>query len=200
MEKVLVYENNQVSEYLINFDQEYMNILLEEYRKSFSFLRKGTIITAGSCCKDVVKERIHYYNDVVSFGVSSLETEGCYEIDYIGAINPVAYGILKNNNGNFDINYRKIHALLHWAEAVEYSGDKEKREKPSFAPVNEFLGLDEKENVVQNISELLEDVSLEYVGTKDEVNDKDLEEAKIGARFIERFSISRIKGKELKKC
>ena len=199
MEKVLVYENDQVNEYEVVFDQEYMNIILEEYRKSFSYLRQGSFITVGKCCKDVVKEKIHYFNEIVDFGVSSLDTDGFYEIDYVGAINPVAYGILRNNDGNFDINYRKMHALLHWSEAVEHSAEKNRVERPSFAPVNEFLGLNERENVAKNIGELLEDVSFECVGVKENVTDKDIEEAKIGTRFVERFSISRIKDKQLKK-
>lgn len=199
MEKVLVYENDQINEYAIVFDQEYMNILLEEYRKNFSYLREGNFITVGRCSKDVVKERIHYFNDIASFGVTSLDTDGFYLIDYVGTINPVAYGILKNSDGNFEINYRKMHALLHWSEAVEHSAEKNRVEKPAFAPVNEFLGLNERENVAKNVSELLEDVSFERIGSKVDVADKDLEEAKIGARFVERFGITRIKDKQLKK-
>ena len=63
----------------------------------------------------------------------------------------------------------------------------------------EFLGLNERENVAKNVSELLEDVSFERIGSKVDVTDKDLEEAKIGARFVERFGITRIKDKQLKK-
>ena len=35
MEKVLVYENGQVNEYEVVFDQEYMNIILEESGRQF---------------------------------------------------------------------------------------------------------------------------------------------------------------------
>ena len=199
MEKVLVYENDQVNEYLVVFEQEYMNILLEEYRKSFSFLRKGSFFTVGNCSRDEVTERVRYFNDIPSFSVSSLDTDGVYEINYIGAINPVAYGLLKNSDGEFEINYRKIHALLHWSEAVEHSAEKNKIERPIFVPVNEFLGLDERKDVVKNISGLLEDVSFEFAGVKENASEKDIEEAKIGTRFVERFGISRIRDKQLKK-
>ena len=39
MEKVLVYEDGNINEYELNYDQLYMNICLDEYKRNFSILR-----------------------------------------------------------------------------------------------------------------------------------------------------------------
>lgn len=201
MEKVLVLEDNQVNEYGVLFDQEYMNILLEEYRKNFSHLREGKLLTCGSCSKDTVKNVMHYFNDIVSFSVANSDTEGFYELSYVGAINPVAYGLLRNDEGNFTLDNRKMHALVYWTEAVEHQSEKDRRKSMSFSltPINDFMGLDEQEDVVGNVSSLLEDVSLEYLGEKKDVTVNDMEIAKVGTRFVERFNVTRVMSKQLKK-
>lgn len=200
MEKVLVYENDRVNEYDVVYDKEYMNVLLEEYRKSFSHLRAGSILTSGSCSKDSVKNMIRYFNDVAFFSVSSTNTLGCYEINYIGTINPVVYGLLRNSDGDFSLDNRKIHALLHWSEALEHRSEKDKKASvASFSPVNDFLGLDERVNVVENITNLLDDVTLEYAGEKKDVTISDVEMAKVVSRFVDRFNVSKSSLKQLKK-
>lgn len=200
MKKVLVYENDKVNEYELVYDQEYMNICLEEYRKNFSLLRKGNILTSGKCSKDDVMQMIIYFNDVVSFGVSNTDTDDYFKVNFIGAINPTVYNILKTSDGEFDLDSKKMYALLSWCEALEVISDENKKFLPlSEAPIDDFFGLDEKKDTINNVCNLLDGVSLEYVGTKERISSQDLFDAKVGADFVKKFNLDFVEQKSLKK-
>lgn len=200
MEKILVYEDGQVNEYDVVYNQEYMDIRLEEYRKKFSVLRKGSILTRKTCNKESIKNIIRYFDDVASYGVSIFEDEECFEVNFIGTINPVGYNLLRGINGEFALNNRKIHSILSWSEALEHRTEKDKIFiQLADAPINDFMGLDERKDAVKNISELLEDISLEYLGKKENATLHEVEIAKSGTKFVDKFSIAKVMPKQLKK-
>lgn len=200
MKKVLVYENDQVNEYDVEFDQEYMDILLEEYRKSYAYLREGSVLSCGKCSKDAILNMIHYFDEVVSFGVSATDIDKYYQLSFIGAINPVAYNLLKDSDNKFDLNNRKMHSLLYWAEALEHrSEEHKKRSVCEFAPVNDFLGKDEGFDTVNNLSSLFEDITLVYSGKKENPTASEVELSQVASRFIEKFNVVKEMPKAIKK-
>ena len=63
----------------------------------------------------------------------------------------------------------------------------------------DYYNLDEKIDLNTNISSLLSEVSLEYVGSVDTALDEDLVKARRNTIFIEEFSIRKSDVKKLKK-
>lgn len=200
MNKVLVYEDSKVNEYLVEYDQEYMDILFEEYRKSFSYLREGSVLSCGKCSKDAVKDVVRYFDDVVSFGVMGSEFDRYYKLSFVGAINPVAYNLLRTDDNKFDLNNRKIYSLLHWTEALEHRSEEHKKKTVcNFAPINDFLGKDEGTDTQRNLTELFEDVTFVYFGTKENPTAGEVELSQVVSKFIDKFNITKEKPKALKK-
>lgn len=200
MSRVLVYENDEVHEYEVVYDQEYMNIRLDEYRRNFSFLKKGNILVSGNCSKDDVRDMFIYFDDVASFGITNCHGADYFIVDFVGAINPSVYNILAGENGTFSLDDNKMSTLLSWHDAVVgCAASSQNSDSYKVKQVDEFFGMDEKENITANITDLLDDVSLEYVGIRELASPKDVAIAKNNNKFIEKFDISLSSPKMLKK-
>lgn len=196
MKKIFVYENDVVNVYEVNYDQEYMNISLDEYRKKFSLLRKGKVLTKGECSSDAIKTLFSYFNEIVDFGVSvDDEDEDEVSLRFIGSVNPVIYSMFVDDKGNFLLDVQRVNALVSWYESI--SQDMRKRMFPPVAeaPINDFSGLNEREEMEDNIATLLDGVSLELVDKIDNPTTYELYNAKKGAVFVDKFNINVIKPK-----
>ena len=197
MKTIIVYENGQVNEYELCYDQEYMDVCLEEYRRTFSLLRKGrTFVNVSESSKEYLRKIAGGIDDFVVINVSSCCDSNYLYINYIGAINPTVYNILSSKEG-FKLDSSRIHALYAWYQAIKDNFSKDKRD---LSLTNfDYYNLDEKIDLRTNISSLLSDVSLEYIGSVDTALDDDLIKARRNAIFIEEFSIRRNGVKKLKK-
>ena len=199
MEKVLVLEDGIVNEYEVDYNQEYMDLKLEEYRRSFSVLRQENLYTAGRCSMDAIKDVVVYFDDIASFTVSTDSLCGendLVRVDLIGSINPVVYNILVDENKRFCVNNSKLAALISWYKVIEENQDSHNNEIGS---VNDFYNLNEKKNIKSNIRELFDGVSLRYVGRCDEPTKDNNYTAKCTGEFIKEFDINVEKDKKLVK-
>ncbi len=196
MKTILVYEDSSVNEYALDYDQEYMNMCLEEYRKTFSLLRKGRCVINKNASEVNLKKIAGCMDEFVSMKVSSSDRDDDYFVSFVGAINPTVYNILNSKEG-FKLDNSRIHALYAWYQAIKDSSSGDKRDL-SLANFD-YYNLDEKIDLHTNIASLLSDVSLEYVGSVDTTLDDDLIKARRNAIFIEEFDIRKTGVKKLKK-
>lgn len=200
MKKILIYEDGKIGEYEVQYEQVYMDACLEEYKKKYSYLRKGNVFLNRECSKAYLLKYFRCFNEIISFSVlSDYDEESPYvKVDYVGSINPVVYDILCGEDGMFSIDNEKMYTILTWCEAINYNGSRE-----SFIPrvsgKNGFSNLDEVEGVIDNISSLLSDVTLHKVGECVNPNEYELFCAKKGLEFVNKFGIRLNKQKELKK-
>lgn len=199
MKKILIYEDGKIGEYEVQYDQVYMDTCLEEYKKKYSYLRNGNVFLNRECSKAYLLKYFRCFDEIISFSVlSDYDIESPYvKVDYIGSINPVVYDILCDN-GSFSIDNEKMYTLLNWCEAINYK-DSSKEVIPRISGKKGFSNLDEVEGVVENISELLSDVTLHKVGERDNPNEYDVFCARKGLEFVDKFGIVLLKQKELKK-
>lgn len=196
MKTILVYEEGSVNEYALSYDQEYMNMCLEEYRKTFSLLRKGKCVINKNSSEVNLKKIACCMDEFVSMKVFSSDRDDDYFVSFVGAINPTVYNILNSPNG-FIVDNSRIHALYAWYYAIKDNENSEERDL-SLASFD-YYNLDEKKDLHTNIASLFSDVSLEYVGSVDTPLDDDLIKARRNAIFVEEFSIRRNGVKRLKK-
>ena len=200
MKKILVYEDGNVNVYKPCYDQEYMNISLEEYRKYFSLLRKGKMLLQGECSCDVVKRIFPYFTDIIDFTISvDSADDSNVSLDFIGSIDPVGYSIFKDANGDFCLDNLRVNAFVAWYESI--GQDMRKRMFPVVeeVPVNDYYGYNERERIEDNISTLLDGVCLRLVDKIEEPNANEIYSAKKGSVFVEKFGIEVEEIKQLKK-
>lgn len=200
MKKILVYEDGNVNVYEASYDQEYMNISLEEYRKKFSLLRKGKVLIKGECSSEKVKKLFPYFNEIVDFGVSIDNADDLNVcLDFIGSIDPVVYSIFKDKDDNFCLDNLRVNAFVSWYESINQ--DMRRRMFPIVeeVPINDYFGYNEREKIEDNISALLDGVSLRLVETIEEPNANDIYSAKKGSVFVEKFGIDIERIKQLRK-
>lgn len=196
MKTILVYEDGNVNEYELCYDQEYMDVCLEEYKKTFSLLRKGRCVIDKNASEINLKKIACCMDDFVTMKVSSDDFDKFYTVSFVGAINPTVYNILNSPNG-FCLDNSRIHALYAWYHAIKDNPSSDDRDL-SLASFD-YYNLDEKKDLQFNISYLLSDVSLAYVGKKDTSLDDDIIKARRNAIFIEEFGIKKESVKQLKK-
>lgn len=196
MKTILIYEDDHVNEYELCYDQEYMNQCLEEYRKTFSLLRKGKILLNREFSKEELKRLTGGIDEFVSIKVVGNSAENYYSLNYIGAIKPTVYNIL-NDKGEFLFNSSRIHALYGWYRAIK-DNELEKNRDLSLTAFD-YYNMDERDGLKFNISFLLSDISLSYIGRKDDISDKDIIDAKRNAFFVEEFDINKDSVKKYKR-
>lgn len=196
MKTILVYEDGNVNEYELHYDQEYMDLCLEEYKRTFSLLREGRVFVDKNSSKDNLRKITGCIDEFVSIKVSGSSCDNYYCLNYIGAINPTVYNILNSGEG-FTLDNSRIHALYAWYQAIKDNKPDGKRDL-SLASFD-YYNLDEKIDLKDNISLLLSDVCLSYVGKKDTDSDDDLIKARRNSIFIEEFGIKKESVKQMKK-
>ena len=195
MKNILVYEDGSINEYEILYDQEYMNALIHEYKKNFSLLRKGKICCPRNFEQDELRKMLGCIDDIISLSISGCEDDDCFCIKYVGAINPTVYNILTSNQ-EFTIDNKRIHSLYAWYQAIK-DNDCESRDLSLSG--FDYHNIDEKMELHFNISSLLSEISLEYVGTVDTDKDIDLIRANRNALFIKEFGVNKNSVKKMKK-
>ena len=196
MKTILVYEDDSVVEYELHYDQEYMNMCLDEYRRTFSLLRKGRCIVDKNAGEFNLKKIAGCMDQFISMKVSGSDFDDYYTVSFVGAINPTVYNILKGPNG-FSIDNSRLHALYAWYYAIKDNFECEERDL-SLASFD-YYNLDEKCDLKFNISELLSDVSLSYIGKKDSpLNDEEVK-ARKNTVLLEEFGLKTQSVKQLKK-
>jgi hypothetical protein len=195
VQTILVYEDGNVNEYELCYDHDYMKIRLEEYKKTFSLLRKGNLLVDNSFSKETLKKVTGGIEEFVAVNMSNCDDDGLFNLEYIVAINPTVYNILSDENG-FILDNKRIHALYAWYHAIKSNFDKEQRDL-SLASFD-YYNLDDKIDLKNNISDLLADVSLTYVGEIDS-NEENMIKARRNSIFINEFGIKKNNIKKLKK-
>ncbi len=192
MKKILILEDGNINAYEVDYDQEYMNVCLEEYRKKFSLLKCEKFYTDDECTRENAKNRIVCFDDVASFAVSSEDDEST-EVTIIGAFNPILYNIFSDKNGNFSLTSSKISALMSWYEAFNNGRgiiERKYSEKNNAIPdCDDFYNLDEKAHIEENIKDLLGDVTFKYCGPVSSCHEYDEYTAKKASDFIKTFNL-----------
>lgn len=197
MEKVLVLNDGEgeVSEYEICYDQNYMNICLEEYRKKYSLLIKKKIVTNGSTLTSDESDSISHFDDVVGYSVVGSNADSKMLITIIGAINPAVYNILSDGNGEFSINSAKIASLMAWYTAILSNSVEKSKYNSKISGINDYFNMREKSHMPDGISDLLSGVSLRYIGPGKN-NKKNYNRAVTNSVFVSEFGIRLERGKK----
>lgn len=196
MEKILIYENDSISEYEVCFDQEYMDTCLEEYRKTFALLRKGRVFLDKDFSNGSLRKVVGGINEFVSVNIYDCPEEDCFCLSYVGAINPTVYNILSCDK-KFVLDTSRIHALYAWYQAIKDNAIDGKRDLllASF----DYFNLDERLSLKENISSLLSDVTLVYTGKKESERHEDLINARRNSIFVDEFGMKKEHILQLKK-
>jgi hypothetical protein len=193
---ILVYEDDSVVEYELHYDQEYMNICLDEYKRTFSLLRKGRCVIDKNVTDFNLKKVAGCMDEFISMKVAANDSDSFYTVSFVGSINPTVYNILNGPNG-FSMDNARLHALYAWYHAIKDNPNLEERDL-SLASFD-YYNLDEKCDLRFNISQLLSDVSLSYVGKKESALDDEIIKARRNTILLEEFGLKKESVKQLKK-
>jgi len=195
VKNILVYEDGSINEYEILYDQEYMDTLIEEYKKNFSLLRRGKVFFPKDFWENELRKMVGCIDEFISLSISGSENDECFCIKYVGAINPTVYNILTNDE-KFIIDNTRIHSLYAWYQAIK-DNDCESRDLSLSG--FDYNNIDEKADLHFNISSLLSEISLEYVRSVETDRDIDLIRANRNAFFIKEFGINKNGVKKMKR-
>jgi len=198
MEKVLVYEDGNINEYELNYDQLYMNICLDEYKRNFSILRNCSFYCSKEDLNECLKNIEQYYDETILFSISSSDEEvSCLQVVFTGIINPVVYNILSNKDKNFSLDNIKISAIVAWCQSLELKRNQQRLKDKKY--IDDYFGYNEEINVRNNITDLFEGVSLNYIGRYNSSEEHEFSLSKRVAQFVDMFRINKNKPKQLKK-